>query len=506
MSITDEKAGRQGASRFVWINAPVFVCLLACALVLFTLRQYSIFYYDAAKDEAIAEAQDTIRRVVLDISQTFYSYDSILKSAIAVLEDEAIATLAPDVQDRLLARMVVQFPYVRSIVVLTPSGTVRNSSISGTPAQDDYGGSDFFREQVSGALVGPYMALFSREGLKGLEYQVAISRRITYAGQFRGVAVVFVRLRDFRDQFTNINIGGGNTLVLVHDSGQILTRKPSRDGLGDFGTAVSPSKLARLQRTSEGSYFDVSRLDGRQRLFVFQRVPEWPLMLVVGTPVDAIDAEWRQRIAIAGSASALSCFALAVLGFRLRRERIKRAEAEAALEQLSVTDFLTGLANRRRFDEVVQREFRRAVRTDGWLSVVSIDADHFKALNDRFGHSAGDETLKMIAAAISSCARRASDLGARLGGEEFAIVLPDTSAAAAYELTERIRRTMEAHAFNPDGPPATTLSAGIASTKDRPAPESVRALIEAADQALYRAKNAGRNRTELAASLTVSAA
>lgn len=463
---------------------------------------YSYFYYDLAKNQAIDRAQETIRRVVLDVSQVFSSYDSVLKSSAALLGDEALASLPDATKDRLAARMVAQFPYVASIVFLDAAGVVRVSPTGEARAGQDYSPADFFREQISGALVGPYLAftLASRKGLP--DYQIAISRRMTFDGQFKGVAVVFIRLSDFRDQFTNINIDAGNMLALVHESGQILTRKPSRDGQGDFGVRLNAEDRERFVADSEGTFVAESPADGRERLFVFQRLPEWPLVLIFGVPVTRVYGEWRQRMTLVGVAAGVVCAGFLFLGFRLRRERIRRAEAEAALERLSMTDFLTGLANRRRFDEVLQREYRRSMRMGTWLSVVIIDADRFKALNDRFGHSAGDETLKMIAGAITQNVRRVTDLAARLGGEEFAIVLPDTSAAAAFDVVERIRRIMEERTGTEQGPPATTISAGIACTKDRPPPDSIRSLIESADQALYRAKNLGRNRTELASSHT----
>ncbi|WP_051356463.1 GGDEF domain-containing protein [Azorhizobium doebereinerae] len=495
----DANVERSGFGRFLWINSPVIFCLLASIALVVAVYNYSFYYYNFAKDQAISQAQETIRRVVMDVSQVFYSYDSILKSSIALLGDEAIAILPDGTKNRLVSRMVAQFPYVTSVVFLDVGGAVRISSGGDATAEQTYGLADFFREQVSGALVGPYLAFTMRTWFDRPDYQVAISRRMTYDGQFKGVAVVFIRLSDFRDQFTNINIGAGNMIALVHESGHILTRKPSKDGRGDFGIELPKADKARFAAASEGTFVATSPVDGRERLFVFQRVPDWPLDLVFGVPVSAVYGEWRHRMTLAGMGAALVCAGFLFLGFRLRRERIRRVDAEAALEQLSVTDFLTGLANRRRFDEVLQREFRRALRTDAWLSVVIIDADRFKALNDRHGHSAGDETLKRIAAAITQNVRRVTDLAARLGGEEFAIVLPDTSAAAAFEIVERIRLAMEASVRHEFGPPSTTLSAGIASTKDRPPPDNVAGLLEAADQALYRAKHGGRNRTELAA-------
>ncbi len=505
--LTDEtKFQRRQFDRLLWINFPILFCCVVVVLAAALLYNYSYYYYGLAESQAISRGKDAIRRVVLDVSQVFYSYDSVLKSSVALLGDEAIATLPDATKNRLASRMVEQFPYVTSIVFLDANGMVRVSPGGDPTVGFDYGAADFFSEQISGALVGPYLAFTTRTRMNKPDYQIAMSRRMTYDGQFRGVAVVFIRLGDFRDQFTNINVDTGNMLALVHENGRTLTRKPSSDGQGDFGVELSPADRARFIAEGEGTFTAASPVDGRERLFVFQHLPEWPLVLIFGVPVTSVYGEWRQRITLVGAGAGLVCAGFLFLGFRLRRERIRRVEAEAALEHLSMTDFLTGLANRRRFDEVLQREYRRTQRTESWLSVVIIDADRFKALNDRYGHSAGDETLKMIAAAITQHVRRVTDLAARLGGEEFAIILPDTSAAAAFDVVERIRSVMEERVGSEQGPPATTISAGIASTKDRPPPDSMRSLIEAADRALYRAKHLGRNRTELASAVNSVAA
>lgn len=498
MSRSETNGAHRGFGRLLWINAPVVFCLLAIVAVGVGLYNYSLQYYQQAKAQAVLQAEETIRRVVLDVTQVFYAYDSILKASIALLGDEAIEALPEDKKNQLVSRVLAEFPYVHALLFLDANGDVRISSGRETAPGAGYASTDFFRVQVSGALVGPYLTVTRAE--KAANPEVAISRRMTYDGQFKGVAVAFIRLSDFRDQFTNIHIGEGNTLALAHEGGRILTRRPAQDGKGDFGVRLSAEERARVSLNA-GTYVAASAVDGRERLFVFQHVPDWPLDLIFGVPVEVIDGAWRQRMTLAGGGSALVCAGLLLLGFRLRRERIRRVEAEAVLEQMSVTDFLTGLPNRRRFDEVLQREFRRAERTYAWMSVVIIDADHFKALNDRYGHAAGDETLKLISHIITQNVRRAGDFAARLGGEEFALILPDTPAAAAFEIMERIRLAMEHSVGLEQGPPSTTLSAGIASTHDRPRPENCKILFERADQALYRAKRAGRNRTELAAAL-----
>ncbi|RME34465.1 MAG: diguanylate cyclase [Gammaproteobacteria bacterium] len=168
----------------------------------------------------------------------------------------------------------------------------------------------------------------------------------------------------------------------------------------------------------------------------------------------------------------------------------------ARLHSLARTDELTGLANRRSFYEAFGREWNRARRYGGPISAVMLDIDHFKEVNDRYGHQTGDEYLRSVAQVLSRAAQRAGDLVARLGGEEFILVLPGTVAREAARVAERVRRELEELALpNVDAPtgPRLTISAGVASL--RPGEDnSPDDLIRLADEALYRAKEEGRNR------------
>ncbi len=170
------------------------------------------------------------------------------------------------------------------------------------------------------------------------------------------------------------------------------------------------------------------------------------------------------------------------------------------LQRLSFTDPLTGLANRRVFDQTLERECARTRRSGAALSLLLLDVDHFKALNDSQGHQKGDEFLVRVASEFGRVVNRQPDLAARIGGEEFAVILTDTASRDAERLGELVRRAVEALQLpHPDSPvaPVLTISVGVA-TGERGGWTTPEALTAAADQALYAAKRSGRNRVTIA--------
>jgi diguanylate cyclase (GGDEF)-like protein len=172
------------------------------------------------------------------------------------------------------------------------------------------------------------------------------------------------------------------------------------------------------------------------------------------------------------------------------------ASANRELEKLSRQDGLTGIANRRYFDSYLVTEVRRGARERQSLSLILSDVDHFKAFNDCYGHQAGDDCLRRVAAALSSAGRRPADLAARYGGEEFAMVLPGTVLEGAVDVAQAVSRVIEGlgipHARSAVNP-KVTLSQGIVSLTPEKETSS-EDLIKRADQALYLAKQQGRNR------------
>jgi len=178
-------------------------------------------------------------------------------------------------------------------------------------------------------------------------------------------------------------------------------------------------------------------------------------------------------------------------------------QANQELQRLAIQDGLTKVANRRRFDEYLQQEWRRLRREQAPLALILADVDYFKAYNDAYGHQAGDHCLQTVAKALSWAASRPADLVARYGGEEFAVILPNTHAQGAVQVAEKIQNHLSAlkipHAQSSVSD-YLTLSLGVASLvpSSGTTPEE---LIAGADQALYQAKDRGRNRVSISGDL-----
>jgi diguanylate cyclase (GGDEF)-like protein len=219
---------------------------------------------------------------------------------------------------------------------------------------------------------------------------------------------------------------------------------------------------------------------------------------------------WQTRWFLALTLASLVALALAAFKWRTQQMRARQTELERLvtektealrqanehLSRLSMADPLTGLANRRRLEDVLQDEWRRAERAGTFIAILMADIDAFKAYNDSLGHLAGDRCLTGVAHTLAECASRPGDLVARYGGEEFLVLLPGLDAEQALALAERMRQACEGrqmpHPASPAGP-VVTISVGAAASIPRTG-ETIESLIERADAALYRAKQEGRNR------------
>lgn len=188
------------------------------------------------------------------------------------------------------------------------------------------------------------------------------------------------------------------------------------------------------------------------------------------------------------------------------RDISDRKRLEDQLRDQALTDGLTGLANRRSFDDALEQAWQRTLRAGGEMSLLMLDVDRFKSFNDLYGHQAGDECLRVLASAITGVVRRTSDMVARYGGEEIAVILPDTGAIRARAIAEAARAGIEAlrlhHAGNEAGIVTASIGVATAFARNGAQMQMPAGLLLAADSALYKAKQGGRNRVIATVMLT----
>lgn len=371
---------------------------------------------------------------------------------------------------------------------------------------------NYHRDHPSRAVfIGP--AIRSRSS--GL-WVISVSRRIDHAdGSFAGVVSVAVSLDYLLGFYKSIEVGETGAISLTSAKGRMLLRYPFREE--DMGRDLSsaPIFVSTLQGSSSGTVDFVSKVDGVHRLYAFRKSAQYPLVTTVAVGQHEALHSWWSQSKQSTVVVLLLVGLLLVLGRRLVRHISLRIDAEQALllsqsrllelnqslEVLASEDKLTGLANRRSFDGFLELEFKRAGNTGSPLSLILIDVDFFKRYNDYYGHLAGDKCLKNISQLILDCVRRPGDRVARYGGEEIAVVLPNTDADGARAVAETVRQAIvDARLAHEDSPLSIiTVSLGIATCAQMHESFSPSQLIDQADQALYSAKAQGRNRIGYAA-------
>jgi diguanylate cyclase (GGDEF)-like protein len=307
-----------------------------------------------------------------------------------------------------------------------------------------------------------------------------------------------MRLSYFKRLLRTLDVGQGSTIGLVTTEGLLLARQPdpgNQDYIGrDFSRLPN---FQRILKEINGSFSATSDLDGIQRLYTFSRVGDLPLIVVITQSRDEVYAVWKRNALLVASATGVLCLGILWLSYLLGKQLRLRLQAERELAELASTDGLTGLANRRHLDYVMNQEWSRGMRSGKSLSLLMIDVDHFKAFNDRHGHHGGDVALRNVARTLAASIRRPGDLAARYGGEEFLVVLPETDLQGARVIAEKIRAAIEALPPFAGDRQSITVSIGIAC--QRPASGlKPSQLFDDADKALYQAKRNGRNRVELA--------
>ncbi|MGX7704382.1 sensor domain-containing diguanylate cyclase [Methylobacterium sp. Gmos1] len=454
------------------------------------------FMLHEMRQEMWSRQEETSRNLLQvikgDIVRNVEIMDLALRGMIAKIENPLVAAAPESLRQLLLFDRVVTADGLGILVLFDENGYGLLNSRYPTGAGGSFADRDYFQVHRRDPDVGLYISKPYQSRMSGA-YTVAFSRRVNKPdGSFGGVAVGTLKLSHFAEMLARIGLGPNGSINLVRRDGIRLVRFPY--DVRDVGADVSGvPNFQRIVHERDGSFAARAVRDGVHRLFTFTQVGDLPLVLSIGLSTDEIEAGWRAKALMIGS-SLLALFCLAVLlALLCGRELRRRETVEAELARLSMTDGLTGLPNRRRFDEALAVALAASARSGQATALLIVDADHFKCFNDRYGHAVGDEILCGLARCLSDRTHRPLDLVSRIGGEEFGVVLPGTDAEGAARVAERLHAAVATLAVTSAalGPGAVTVSIGLAEAVGGTPAE----LYRAADAALYAAKSAGRNRT-----------
>lgn len=462
------------------------VLLLGTALTIIDMRE-------KAWERASASARTLLESITRTVERDIELYDLSLRSVAERMQNPAFEMASPELRYLTLFDRAATAKGYGAIFVLDGNG---NAFIeSGQPIPRVLNGADraYFqahRTRDAGLFVGqPW-----RTRISGRE-MIPLSRRFSYAdGAFAGVIVGAIELAYFQAVFARLN-QDANLRVTMLFEGEATGSPPRRAIQNPVAPVLSDAVLVTLTHTQRATFVEPATETAPGQLHAAQTVGTLPMRIVVSIPTPTIDAAWQPRagamLAIVGTLT----LALVALLFLLRRELGNRSTAEAKLAKLAHTDALTGLSNRRHFDQALSEIAKLAAILD--VGLLLIDADRFKAYNDLYGHPAGDQVLIAVAGVLTQTVARHGGQAFRIGGEEFAIAVSGRNEARTLSLAESVRRGVEELGLSHKSGTSqvVTVSVGVFHNSRFPLATAAQ-WLSLADQALYVAKHAGRNRVQ----------
>ena len=489
------RLARRLHSARTWIATGVLApigMLAVSGLMLLDLRQ-------DAWDKADQTSRNLLQVIERDIARNVEIIDLTLHAVIDNLKAPGVAEATPEMRQLILFDRAATARDLGAMFVLDENGDSVVEAAQVPARKVNYEDRDYFRAHRANARLGLYISRPLLSRLTG-DRMIVLSRRIDKAdGSFGGIVLATLKLSYFSRLFDQIGLGPGGAINLYLRDGTRVLRHPYEEADIGVNIAGAPT-FERFARERSGSFVAASVRDGVERHFAFTQVGDLPMILNVALATADIEAGWRAKAAVLGAVVLVLCGVTAFLSLLYGRDLRRRDALQAELARLSLTDVLTGLPNRRRFEETFERAWKSARRTGQPLSLLVVDADHFKRFNDRYGHAVGDEVLKGLARCLSASVHRPDDLVARVGGEEFVVLLPDTDADGAVRVAAKVHAAVAALdvPFAGLGTGAVTVSIGLAEGTG--AGEGIPGnLYRRADAALYEAKAAGRNQTRRAA-------
>lgn len=489
--------------RFV-ILATALACLLldiSSAWLIWSNRKAQIHQSEIA-------TSNVARMVSTQVESAMKATNMALEDLTERVERDGTGLAALERLRSHMTELAKTVPELHGSFVYGPDGTWLATSLS-RPIKGNNSDREYFEHHRTVPSRNVYISRPIKSRSTGA-WIIPVSRRIDAPdGTFAGVALVTLRINFFERIYDELNIGRNGAVLLALSDGTVVYRRPYDEKL--IGTDLSRGAIYNALRTrGAGSSFLIAKVDNIERLYSYRNVDAFPFYVAVGLTKYELLAHWRHSSILIGLAALLINALFVIFAMKLIRQIMIRDRLDEKLQDYSEqlrqhnrglqiiahTDKLTELANRHRFDDLLEQEFKRAQRGHTPLSLILMDLDFFKQFNDYYGHPAGDACLRNTAQVLSTLIVRAGDLAARFGGEEFVVLLPNTNHKGAMAVAERIRKAIESlglpHCHSPAG--VVTASLGVATMTERASFTTVSHLVEQADKHLYTSKRDGRNR------------
>ena len=491
--------------------------VLGLALLLLVAAQlhHAWSSYEARLAETRSATSNMARALAAQGEGAIRIVDTVLASVVERIENDPAGASSPRLRGYLMDT-VRSIPELHGLFVYGPDGRWIVTSLA-TRIDGNNSDREYFQYHLNNTDRRVHIGVPVRSKSTGV-WILPVSRRLGNPdGSFAGVVLGTMRVDFFAELYDSFDVGRSGAIFLSLDDGTLVYRRPFNAALP--GTRVNgPVYHLFHENGPVGSAMLRSKIDQVERLYSYRHMDTFPLVVASAQSKDEILAEWYRSTGALAVGSLVAILFIGWLGKRLVGQIILRDRLEhelslagttleaknAELRTLASVDGLTGLANRRTLDAVLARELSRARRSGTPLSLIMVDVDYFKQFNDRYGHVAGDECLRMVGSLLLASLGRPADVAARYGGEEFAVLLPDTGKEGADKIAERVRAGLVElgidHTDNPSG--VVTLSGGVYTfDAARDASLTREGLIARADERLYAAKQGGRNR--IASDLTL---
>jgi diguanylate cyclase (GGDEF)-like protein len=400
-------------------------------------------------------------------------------------------------------------PEIQGIFFYAADGRWVMTTLSSRPPQRNNSDRDYFKYHLQNESLAPYIGPPIRSRTTG-EWIMTVSIRLEDArGAFAGVALATLRIESFLEFFRSFELGEDGIVNLARTDGVQLVRFPFSPDLIAVNVGNGPVAKAIQAGSTRGVLVFDSPVDGARRMVGYASSGRYPIRLSVGITEDYAFASWRRGLFLTLIAAATALGVMLYLGLRTMRGIEQRATDEiilradhgslqtvnSELQILATEDGLTGLANRRYFNQVLVKSFDQAQSNQTPIGLLLLDIDYFKKYNDTYGHPAGDECLRRVAALVRNALGRPTDFAARYGGEEMAVILPSTDLKGAMLIAEQIRHSVEEARIESGSVELgrVTVSIGVAGYTPSINSKGCEELLLLTDKALYKAKHNGRN-------------